>query len=131
MELSIFLAKVLGLYLLLVCTGVLLNRRHFPRLIKEFSESLAIVVLSGFIALVLGLLMVVSHNVWSADWRVIITILGWLTLAKGVFRIMAPHKVPEVASMAAQPWWVVVLVIFLGVGAYLTYVGFSEQSSVE
>ncbi|MCZ6860678.1 MAG: hypothetical protein O7I42_10445, partial [Alphaproteobacteria bacterium] len=85
MELSIFLSKVLGLYLLLVCTAVLLNRRHFPRLIKEFSESLAVVVLSGFIALVLGLLIVVSHNVWSADWRVIITILGWFTLAKGVF----------------------------------------------
>ena len=82
MELSVFLAKVLGLYLVIVAPAALLNRRHFPRLIKEFSDSLAMVVLSGFVALVLGLLLVVSHNVWTTDWRVIITLLGWLTLIK-------------------------------------------------
>ena len=80
MELSVFLAKVLGLYLVIVAPAALLNRKHFPRLIKEFSDSLAMVVLSGFVALVLGLLLVVSHNVWTADWRVIITLLGWVTL---------------------------------------------------
>ena len=47
MELSVFLAKVLGLYLVIVVPAALLNRRHFPRLIKEFSDSLAMVVLSG------------------------------------------------------------------------------------
>ena len=73
MELSIFLAKVLGLYLIIVPAAVLLNRRHLARIIEEFCQSLALIVLSGFMALVLGLLVVVSHNIWSADWRVITT----------------------------------------------------------
>ena len=127
MELSIFLAKVLGLYLIIAPAAVLLNRRHLPRITEEFSQSLALIVLSGFVALVLGLLVVVSHNIWSADWRVIITILGWLTLAKGIFRILLPHKVSQAARMSARPWWIVVLVIFIALGAYLTYVGFSAQ----
>ena len=127
MELSIFLAKVLGLYLIIVPASVLLNRKYLPRIIEEFSRSFALIVLSGFIALVLGLLVVVSHNIWSADWRVMITILGWLTLAKGVFRIFLPHKFSQAASMSARPWWVVVIVIFIALGGYLTYVGFSVQ----
>jgi len=30
---------------------------------------------------------VVLHNVWVWDWRVTITILGWLTLIKGILKI--------------------------------------------
>ena len=125
MELSVFLAKVLGLYLVIVAPAALLNRRHFPRLIKEFSDSLAMVVLSGFVALVLGLLLVVSHNVWTADWRVIITLLGWLTLIKGVVRFAFPHKVSRLSTAATSSWWAVVLVAFFTIGVYLTYKGFS------
>ena len=125
MELSVFLAKVLGLYLVIVVPAALLNRKHFPRLIKEFSDSLAMVVLSGVVALVLGLLLVVGHNVWTADWRVIITVLGWLTLVKGVVRFAFPHKVARLGTVAASSWWAVVLVPFFIVGVYLAYKGFS------
>ena len=124
MELSVFLAKVLGLYLVIVAPAALLNRKHFPRLIKEFSDSLAIVVLSGLVALVLGLLLVVSHNVWTADWRVIITLLGWLTLIKGIVRFAFPDKVARLWT-AASRWWATVLVAFFILGVYLTYKGFS------
>ena len=129
MELSVFLAKVLGLYLVIVAPAALLNRRHFPRLIKEFSDSLAMVVFSGFVALVLGLLLVVSHNVWTTDWRVIITLLGWLTLIKGVVRFAFPHKVSRLWTAAASSWWAVVLVAFFIIGVYLTYKGFSPHFS--
>lgn len=44
MELSVFPAKILGLYLVIVAPAALLNRRHFPRLIKDFSDSLPMVV---------------------------------------------------------------------------------------
>jgi ABC-type amino acid transport system permease subunit len=129
MELSIFLAKVLGLYLVIVPSAVLLNRKQLPRLIEEFSTNLALSILSGFIALVLGLLLVVSHNVWSADWRIIITILGWLSLAKGGLRLFFPEKIQSLATISARPWWTVVLVMFLVVGAYLSFVGFSATTS--
>jgi hypothetical protein len=43
--------------------------------------------LSGFIALILGLLIVVSHNVWVLDWRLLITLFGWFGVIKGIIRI--------------------------------------------
>ena len=125
MELSIFLAKVLGLYLVIVPLAVLVNRKHLSRLVEEFSTNLGLNILASIFALVLGLLLVVSHNVWTADWRVIITILGWLTLAKGVVRLFFLKQVQKLSRISLKPWWAVVLVLFLLVGLYLSYVGFS------
>ena len=122
MELSIFLAKVLGLYLVIVPLAVLVNRKHLPRLVEEFSTNIGLNILASIFALVLGLLVVVSHNIWTADWRVIITILGWLTLAKGVVRLLFLEQVQKLARISLKLWF---LVLFVLVGLYLSYVGFS------
>ena len=125
MELSIFLAKVLGLYLVIVPLAVLVNRKHLPRLVEEFSTNVGLNILASIFALVLGLLLVVSHNVWTADWRVLVTILGWLTLAKGVVRLLFLEQMQKLSALSLKPWWAVVLVLFVLVGLYLSYVGFS------
>ena len=33
-----------------------------------------------------------THNVWTADWRVVITILGWLAVITGAIRIVCPQQ---------------------------------------
>ncbi len=121
MELSIFLAKVLGLYLVIVPLAVLVNRKRLPRLVEEFSTNIGLNILASIFALVLGLLLVVSHNIWTADWRVIITILGWLTLAKGVVRLFFLEQVQKLSRISLKPWF---LVLFVLVGLYLSYIGF-------
>ena len=125
MELSIFLAKVLGLYLVIVPVVVLVNRKHLPRLVEEFSTNLGLNILASVFALVLGLLLVVSHNIWSRDWRVLITVLAWLTLAKGVVRLLFLEQMQKLAALSLKPWWGAALVLCLLVGLYLSYVGFS------
>ena len=129
MEHSIFLAKVLGLYLLIVPAAVLLNRKQFAELAKEFVANPAIVFLSGLLALILGLLMVVSHNVWTADWRAVITFIGWLTLAKGVVRILFPEKLATFVIDPSSTKWTFALIVLLGLGIYLTCVGFSAGAT--
>ena len=104
MELSIFLARVLGLYLVIVPLAVLVNRKHLPRLGEEFSTNLGLNILASVFALVLGLLLVVSHNVWSRDWRILITVLGWLTLAKGVVRLFFLERMQKLAALLTQLW---------------------------
>ena len=128
MELSIFLAKVLGLYLLILALAALLNRKHLPRVIEELSQNLALVFMSGAMSLILGLLLVLSHNVWTSDWRVIITLVGWLTLIRSVGRVPAPGRVASVAGKLGSGLITPMLVVFLLLGAYLTYVGFTTST---
>ena len=44
----------------------------------EFLRSRALIYLSGVLIHDGGLAIVLTHNVWVADWRVLITLLGWL-----------------------------------------------------
>ena len=129
MEQSIFLAKVIGLYLLIVSAAVLLRRKQFIELINEFTANRALVFLSGLFALILGLLIVVSHNVWTADWRAVITVIGWLMLAKGVIRIMLPEKLGTLAVDPSSAKWTVASVVLLALGIYLTCIGFLADAA--
>jgi hypothetical protein len=41
--------------------------------------------------LILGLISVLLHNIWVANWHVLVTIFGWLTLIKGILVIAWPE----------------------------------------
>ena len=123
--LSFFLAKLLGLYLLIVISAVFINRKNLERIVKDFSSNLALVYVSGFFNLLVGLLVVLSHNIWTNDWRVLITIIGWITFFKGVIRLFAPEKVTSLANKFNKTYFLnIICVIFFLIGLYLTYKGF-------
>ncbi|VBB44426.1 membrane hypothetical protein [uncultured Desulfatiglans sp.] len=88
--LSVVIARIASIIYLAAAAGALFSRSHYRRLIEDFYRNAALVYLAGFMAVVLGFLMVSSHNLWVKDWRVLITILGWLALIKGVLLISFP-----------------------------------------
>jgi len=89
---SLFLAKLLGLYGVIVTAGVLLNQKSYQKVIEDLLKNAALVYLGGIFALFFGLLLVLFHNVWVLGWPVIITIMGWLGLLKGVWIIVFPES---------------------------------------
>src|SRR5262245_16076264 len=95
MEVSIFLGRALGIYLLIVSLSMLFNYRVFFASFQQWNEQPAAITLTAFLSIMLGILMVLVHNVWVLDWRVVITILAWLTLIKGIVRLNFPHAVPS------------------------------------
>lgn len=127
MELSLFLAKILGLSLITFCLGIFRNIKLLPKIARSVSQNLALVIFSGFILIILGLLIVISHNVWSNDWRILITLLGYLTLLKGVIRIFLPGVVMGIARVVTGGmWWTALTGLFFLLGVYLTAIGFGS-----
>ena len=47
--------------------------------------------LNGLISFVAGLAIVRVHNRWTRSWSVIVTLLGWIVLVGGLFRMFAPE----------------------------------------
>jgi hypothetical protein len=124
MATSLFLAKVMGLFLLIVSVILLVNFHKFPKLVKDFAKNSLLIFISGFPALLLGLLIVLNHNIWVNDPRVIITILGWLILVKGVLRLSMPEQLAaRVLHMSPKVHFFLLLLVGI-VGAYLTLFGF-------
>jgi hypothetical protein len=90
MELSILIARItFGVYLS-AALGWVFSRDHYRRLPDDLFGNAALTYFIGFTALVLGSLMVHYHNIWRSDWTVLVTILGWLALIKGVLLIALP-----------------------------------------
>src|SRR5262249_36024281 len=82
MATSIFLARLLGPLLLAVGAGILINPKPFHTMASEVVRSMTLVYLFGLFDFAAGLAIVLTHNVWAANWRVLITILGWLMLIR-------------------------------------------------
>jgi hypothetical protein len=124
-DISLFLAQVFGLYFVLAGVAILIRPTSTIELMQLFSNR-STTFMSGFIALVIGVPLVLLHNIWDGSWRVIITVLVWITLLKGIARIYMPDLVASWAdTLVAYPRlvrhmvWVLVIA-----GMYLMYLGF-------
>jgi hypothetical protein len=63
-----------------------------------FANQIApVVYLNGAILFVAGLGIVRAHNVWTWHWSMIITLVGWIALIGGLWRMAAPSapQAPE------------------------------------
>ena len=126
METSLFLAKVLGPYLIIVSIAGLVNQKLLGKTMKMFAKHVPILFISGAMALIIGLLMVASHNIWTKDWRVIITVFGWLAVLKGVLYLILPADFARFAVKAYSALAPVGMIIALIAGIYLTKVAFTS-----
>jgi hypothetical protein len=128
MATSIFLAKLLGPILLLAAVAVFVNRKAIDALAREVLDGHALLLLLGFLDFTAGLAIVLTHNVWVANWRVIITLLGWLLLVRGVVRSVIPDQVrPYGLKLLRNPNFINgVVAVMLVLGLVLSYFGYAR-----
>jgi hypothetical protein len=126
MSTSIFLAKLIGPVCLVIGIALLINRAAFRTLADEFLNSAPLMFLSGVITLPAGLAIVLTHNVWAADTRVLITILGWLATIGGAVRILVPDRAAAIGrTMLATPSTLCISAgVYLVFGALLCFFGY-------
>lgn len=82
---------------------------------------------NGALLFVAGLSIVRAHNVWSHDWPVLITVVGWFALMGGLGRMAAP-----LAAQAAGENPTLIygsLLVLLAVGIVLTYKSYVHRQA--
>jgi len=121
-EITIYLARFWGsLFMILGISSIIAGL--LGRIIK-YTEDKTITISTGYITLLLGLGTVVLHNLWVYDWRVSVTILGWITLCKGYMKIVFPEHVHKKAQMFKKMSYIWGLLIFL-IGLWFFYMSFN------
>ena len=124
---SRYLAKLIGPLFLAIGAGMLFNGRIYDAMGEQYLSNYALIYLSGLFALTIGLMVVLAHNVWTANWRVIITLFGWVLVVCGTIRIVFPQLVQKygggsILHLAALPVIGGALVLVLGL--VLSYFGY-------
>ena len=126
MAATLFLAKIMGLYFLVVGLHMVLRGRELRGLFEAFAENRPLTYLTSVFVLILGLLLVVSHNVWVAGWPVIVTLLSWLVLIKAIAYLLLPFDaMARVVKAFNRPaWFTLGGALTAAVGLFLAAKGF-------
>jgi uncharacterized membrane protein len=123
---SIFLARLIGPVALAVGIGLFLNAVGFRTMADEVMRSRALVFISGVLSMVAGLAIVLTHNVWTANWPVLITLIGWLALLTGLARILVPDRIEALGRRAVRHPHTFNIggIVWCAVGALLCFFGY-------
>jgi len=131
MQPVVFIARVVGPLFVVIGLGCLINQQVYSDMIGQAVMVPVMIYLSGLMAFTAGVAMLNGYRAWSADWRVIITILGWLLVIAGVIRIALPTltAVLALSLYSGASAMAIVGIIVLIIGAYLSFEGYRAKNA--
>ena len=125
---TIYLAKLLGLYCIIVALAMSANKQQALKTVNEWVRSPPLMMLTSAITLALGLALVVGHNVWSGGaLPITVTVVGWLTLVKGLAFLAVPpaQTIKLYDGLQYERFFFVYMGVTLALGFYLSVAAFS------
>jgi len=125
MESTLFLAKIFGVMFLVIGLSILFDVKYYLKAFEDFMKSKALLYITGFMILIMGLLIILVHNTWTKDWTMIITILAWLTFLKGLVFMLFPAWMTNFGKGMLNKGYLTFAGVFaLLLGLFLVYKGF-------
>jgi vacuolar-type H+-ATPase subunit I/STV1 len=129
MELSILIAKIAAVIYLSASLGIFFNRDFYRMLSDDMSKNAALTFLMGFVTVIFGFLIVHYHNLWGRNWTVLITMIGWLSLMKGILIIILPKFIQRLSGpFLTDKGLKIISYILLSIGLLFGYFGFVRGS---
>ncbi len=122
MNTTLFLAHIYGPILLAIGVGIFSSRNYYRRIYKELEKDVLAVLTFGMVAMAAGLAQLYFHNEWNTLPEIVVSILGWGFLLKGIMFVVFPKLVDK----AGDEWARRKIIPFAGyatmiVGIYLTW----------
>ncbi|QGM92889.1 hypothetical protein F7D13_02035 [Methylocystis rosea] len=125
--LTLFLAKLIGAYALIMSAWMLVRRDVALQMIESVSREPVAIAFVGMMRLVIGLAIVIGHDIWSDTAAALVSLIGWITLISGFLTLfLPPQTVRDIFSrMAYEKRYPVFALISFALGGALLIAGFS------
>jgi hypothetical protein len=123
-------ARVLGPYLVVITGTAMARASRMRTLASEFGANSAWPYVTGAFILLSGLVVVALHPYWRGAAAIIVSVLGWMTVAKGFVLMAFPSSYISAvnAALVAGNGWLAGFAVIALVGLYLSYVGWIAPS---
>jgi len=92
------LAAFIGMYLVAAGIGLLSDQNSYAKMLDELRENTALGFLTGAFVLALGAAMVAVHNLWTGPLAVVVSVIAWWTLIKGLCLLAIRRPFLELAN---------------------------------
>lgn len=83
------------------------------------TQTVPVIYLNGVLLFVAGLAIVKSHNIWIYGWQTLITIIGYIVIIAGLFRMLFPQI--QKAEFSNNNSILIVELISIFIGMFLTF----------
>ena len=90
MNVTLVLAQALGIIFVVMGISMLGNKKYLVNAVQDIMRSPGLLWLCGFVALAMGAVLVALGNLWGSGSQLLIAILGWIAVLKGVFILIFP-----------------------------------------
>jgi hypothetical protein len=123
---AILIARLIGPLFAALGLGLLLNATFYAVAVGEGVHSPVLIAMAGMATLVAGLAILNAYRAWTADWRVLVTVIGWLFIIAGLIRLILPTLAETLApAVYSGPAALMVAgVVVLIVGGILSFEGY-------
>lgn len=118
-------ARVLGPFLVIVDVTAVLRASEMRTLLTDLTANSLWTWVAGAFVLLGGLVIIALHQYWHGPAAIIVSVLGWLVVLRGLLLLAFPEALVSIANsmIDATAWWMAACIAFALVGLYLTYVG--------
>ena len=117
-DISIFLAKFWGWYLIIFFLILSLNPKRIIQIFEDLKDQ-KFVIITSFIAIIIGLINILLHNEWEDDWTLIITFMGWISLFIGLSLFIFPEKTINWMNIINVKFFQVLYLLLFLLGIFL------------
>ncbi len=123
--LIILFAKSLAVFFIIIGFGMLINSSHTKDMMKDLSKHTSVQFVAGVVPMILGLVILSLHHILVQSWVLLITLVGYLFLMIGVFRILFPNIwISVMQHNIDTKLRKVIASVMLFIGLYFLYFGF-------
>ncbi len=127
-KLTVFLARLIGLSTVLLVVALFIRG---GAVIEASVADQPLMLTYAITSLAIGLAIVLGHNIWKGLPAIVVSLVGWLILAKGLLLLFAPAE--ALTSVFARMHYGDHMFLYLApsflIGLYLTWSGFVAPAS--
>jgi len=113
---TIVLAKLIGPILLLTGLGIALNKDLIKKMLEDFGKNYGLMFFVGIISMILGMIIVQAHTIWTSVPAIIITIFGWMATVKGALLVTCPQHMMKLTKNMKKftDFYILIGIIYMG-----------------
>ena len=126
--------QLFSLVYLAIGIGMLISPGFYKKLFDDFCENAAIMYLGGIMALVVGYLILAFRGCsvcCASGFSIIIPIIGWLALIKGILILVRPKMMIAMSkAMLKENLLKIMAVVIILIGLAFSFLGFCPKSPI-
>lgn len=115
---SFLLSQVLGLFMFMLAIITMMRLHFYRKLILQLKANNPVITLAGILGLLIGIILVLTHNIWVFKTIVWITCFSWAILLSSILWLIETEYMLALTKKICSGigyYWIMVFLLVMGV----------------